>query len=141
MRFVRRRGMVAHSLCFAVVLAWTNAGRAEEPAGRALTGAELEALERGELVTRALRQQRGNQLWFGGSSWQVIDAPPSTVWQALHDTARYPQMLPRVSQAQLVAGGGFDRVVCIEQRAWPIVASYCVHLRSDARAAELDFEL
>ncbi len=126
----------------ALWLATSRVGLAQLSGGRELDATELAALAKGALVTRPLRVQRGELRLFGGSSWQVIDAEPQLVWQALLDTERYPHMLPAVIEARLVATPTPTlRHVYLHQGSWPILTSYYLILRSDPARYTLEFQL
>lgn len=110
--------------------------------GRGLTPAERRALDGGELVVRPQRRQRGPRELVGGSSWQVIDAPPEVVYAALLDTKRYPRMLPQVSEAREVARRSRGRrTVLVHHGAGPVDVSYHVNLRAVPGRRELHFSL
>jgi hypothetical protein len=102
---------------------------------------ETARLAAGELVTRPVRLRRGGMDLIGGASWQLIDAAPEVVWRALHDTARYPKMLPGVKEVRLIDEQSGVRRVHVRQGAWPVFTSYVAILRSDPAARALEFEL
>jgi hypothetical protein len=52
---------------------------------------------------------------MGGSSWQVIDAPPDVVWRALLDTPRYHRFMPQVLEARVVRASDNIRTVFLRQ--------------------------
>jgi ribosome-associated toxin RatA of RatAB toxin-antitoxin module len=111
------------------------AAPARADANRELTAAEHAKLARGELVVRPLEQRRGSQELIGGAAWQVIEARPEVVWQALLDTSRYHRFMPRVLEARLVAEKGGLRTVFVRQGTELIDASYYmkVHVVPDKR--------
>ena len=83
--------------------------------GSSFTPEEWRKLDAGQTVIRpATRTQNGLRL-MGGSSWQVIDAAPSSVWRALLDTSRYHKMMPEVLEARLVRGDANERTVFMRQ--------------------------
>lgn len=90
---------------------------AEGSLGASLTRAEAARLEAGELVVRPAEREKGSLRLLGGTSYQVIDAAPAVVWQALLDTGRYPRMMPRVLEARLVDHGERERTVFMRQGA------------------------
>lgn len=126
-------------LCTTLVATATTDAVAEDREG--LTERERQRLAAGELITRPLHMRRGDLDLIGGSSWQVIDAPPLVVWRALQDTERYSKMLPGVKRANLVAQQGSERCVYLRQGAWPFLRSYYAILRSDPTTRTLHFEL
>ncbi|HEX7480348.1 MAG TPA: SRPBCC family protein [Polyangiales bacterium] len=136
------RSQSALAVLTVLAAAWSSGpSRAQDYDGRALSAEELHRLANGELVTRPMRTQRGELRLFGGSSWQVIDAPPEVVWAGLHDAPRYPKMLPAVLQASVVATRERERDIYIHQGAWPIFTSYYVTLRDSADGRSFDFKL
>jgi len=76
---------------------------------------EWKRLSAGQLVSRRATRFSGGSRLMGGSSWQVIDAPPNVVWQALLDTPRYRKMMPRVLEARLVRARDNVRTVFMRQ--------------------------
>ena len=95
------------SIAAAVLLVGTSLVSAGS--GDSFSKEELRKLSAGELVQRPVSESRGNLRLIGGTSWQVIDAAPSVVWQALLDTGHYPRMLPQLSEAKLVRRKGAAR--------------------------------
>lgn len=124
-------------LWFGVVAALLVLGSTGASAGAGsdaeFSAAELRQLARGELVQRPLQQERGGRSMLGGTSWQVIDAPPQVLWQALLDTRHYPRMLPQVSEARLVRDNGSARTIFVRHGGTLLDTSYYldVKLRSD----------
>ncbi|MBW2460659.1 MAG: SRPBCC family protein [Deltaproteobacteria bacterium] len=100
-------------------------------AARAQNGAfndtETRRLQRGELVTRAREERRGNLLLVGGTSFQVVNAPADTVWRAIRDTRAYRHYLPQVDRVRVVGTAGETETVRISHRQGPLEAAY--HLR------------
>lgn len=76
---------------------------------------EWRRLDAGEIVVRPATRMQGAVRMYGGSSWQVIDAPPSAVWSALLDTPRYRKMMPQVIESKLVKAGEGERTVFLRQ--------------------------
>lgn len=74
--------------------------------GASFSDDEWRKLEAGELVARRQTSRRDGLELIGGSSWQVIDAPPDAVFRALLDTGHYTRMMPQVLEAKLVAERG-----------------------------------
>lgn len=137
----------ASGLCMVVALSIILVGfRAgsgvQAEADRRMSRAERAALAAGELVVRPRQEQRGAHALMGGSSWQVIDAPPAVVFQALLDTERYHRMLPQVSEARLVPGHSRRRrTVFFRHAAGPVEVSYFANLRVWPARRELRFSL
>jgi ribosome-associated toxin RatA of RatAB toxin-antitoxin module len=105
------RGALTCALTCALTVAPASAG--VEPG--TFTAQEWRKLEAGETVLRPATRMQGGVRMYGGSSWQVIDAPPSAVWSALLDTARYPKMMPQVTEAKLVKDSPEERTVYLRQ--------------------------
>ena len=105
------------------------------------TDHERAQLAAGEIVTRRLVKQHNGVDMIGGSSWQVIDTAPEVVWRALQDTSHYPNMLPRVTEARVVAQQGHERIVYMLHKVWPLRVSYYVILRSHPQTRDLEFEV
>ena len=83
--------------------------------GGSFTANEWRKLDAGEIVLRPATRMQGGVRLHGGSSWQVIDAPPSAVWSALLDTPHYGKMMPQVIEAKLIKGGSDERTVYLRQ--------------------------
>lgn len=89
---------------------------------------EQRQLRSGELVMRREMRQRGELRLIGGTSYQVVDAPPEEVWEAVMDTANYTEFLPKVVISRTVRERPGQRLVYIEHRQGPIAASYHVRI-------------
>jgi len=127
MAHVRRTATLALALtCLAIALPVRSA-RAQT--GQAFSPEERRRLRAGELVMRRETEMRGELRLIGGTSFQVVDAPPDAVWEAVLDTARYPRFLPRVADATLVRDASGRRLVRIHHEQGPIEASYHVNIR------------
>lgn len=106
------------------------------------TQAERASLRAGKLVQRPEQKRRGRLRLVGGTSFQVVDAPPEVVWQALVDTARYPRMLPQVLEARLVADRGGDRLVYMRQgQAGFVEAAYYLKVSLDRSHGDITFRM
>lgn len=112
--------------------------RAESSA--AFTAEEAAQLAAGKLVKRPKHVRNGANL-IGGTSWRVIDAPRETVWRALHDFGRYPEMMPQVVEARALPATGAERDVYVRNGHWPIFASYYLLLRDDHDTFTITFRL
>lgn len=132
-------------LALALLLAsWPSIerARAEEAAARKpFSSDERARLSAGELVTRPVSEQRGDLRLIGGTSWQVIAAPPDVVYRAMRDTAHYHQLLPTVSRALLVSDHGALRRVVFEHKKGPMGIAYRVALTFKPEQRELTFKL
>ena len=117
---------LAGVLLLALVLAGSHVGSAlaGREGERDLSQEERASLAAGDLVRRPMTQRRGDLQLMGGTSYQVIDAPPRVVWGALLDTQRYPRMMPQVLEARVVRAEDRERTVFMRQGAGPIDATY-----------------
>ncbi len=106
-----------------------------------LTRAELARLEREQRVERRVTLQRGGLRLIGGTSWQVIDAPPDVVWQALLDTEHYKRMLPQVAEVRLVREAGDSRTVFVRHGGPIVQPSYYLSVQIDRREHGLTFHV
>jgi hypothetical protein len=79
------------------------------------TPEEWQRLDHGQLVSRSMTRKQGSLKLMGGSSWQVVNAPPDAVWRALLDTSRYHKMMPQVLEARLVDNKDNVRTVFLRQ--------------------------
>lgn len=118
-----------------------NPAHAEDGGDAPLTQEELARLAHGELVVRSAAERRGRFELMGGTSWQVINATPNVVWQALLDTEHYAKMLPRVIEARLITSAGDERTVFLRQGAAFVQTTYYIKLKHDASRAEIRFAL
>jgi len=101
---------------------------------------ERARLEAGELVARPRSQRRGALNLTGGTSFQVIDAPPDVVWAALLDTGNYPHTMPRVLEARVVGRGPDSRTVYVRQGAAGLIErSYYLNIKHDAERRDITF--
>jgi hypothetical protein len=108
---------------------------------RPFSEAEKKQLAAGELVTRRVEEEKNGLRLIGGSSWQLIKAPPDTVFRALLDTPRYDKMLPTVSRAQLISQAPTLRRVKIEHKKGPLGISYRMALMLDPARRDITFKL
>lgn len=109
---------------------------------RGFTALERAQLEAGELVQRPAERRQGSLELLGGSSWQVIDAAPETVWQALLDTPHYPRMMPQVLEARLVRDDTTKRTVFMRQGASGFMEKhYYLDVRIDEARRDITFSI
>lgn len=108
--------LVCAALSLAVALMQVDSARAGVDAST-FTREEWRKLDAGETVVRPATRNQGGLRLMGGSSWQVINAEPETVWRALLDTPRYHKMMPEVLEARLVRSDASHRTVFMRQGA------------------------
>ena len=106
------------------------------------TREEWRKLAAGQLVLRPAEQRKGGLRLMGGSSWQVIDAPPQLVWRALLDTAHYGKMMPQVLEARLVRARENVRTVFVRQgKSGLVEASYYLKVQVHEPAQDITFSV
>ncbi len=138
---------IASLLALPCVLALVLAGSlassalAKREGERDLTQDERDSLAAGDLVRRPMTQRRGDLHLMGGTSYQVIDAPPRVVWSALLDTQRYPRMMPQVLEARVVRAEDGERTVFMRQGAGPIDASYYLTINVYQERGDITFSI
>jgi len=115
-----------------------HAGSESQPQ---LTADELRRLAAGELVERRLVREQGDRRLLGGTSWQVIDAEPAVVWEALLDTPYYPRMLPQVTEARVVSDGGARRTLFVRHGSGLTQTSYYLDVQLDRRLHDMNFRI
>jgi hypothetical protein len=137
-RFGRSISWAVVALCVwlasAVVL-----GKASDD--RPFSSDELAQLRSGQLVKRASSEERGTLQLMGGSSWQLIDAPPEAVFRALLDTTKYTRMLPAVTASRLLNEQAGARVIRLEHKRGPIGLSYDVRANFYPERRDVTFRL
>lgn len=136
MRFGASIVAVALAVACATALATARAG-----SGERFTSHELSLLTRGELVSRPVEQRRGELRLMGGTSWQVIDAPPEVLWQALLDTDHYDRMLPQLIEARVLEEDDGARRLMLRHGASFVQTSYHLVMRADHARRDLSFRL
>ncbi len=104
------------------------AGLSAQGGTSTFTAAERRRLSRGELVMRRETQQRGELRLIGGTSWQVVDAPPRVVWESVVDTDDYGEFLPEVSESRILRRQPGQRLVFLRHQQGPVEASYAVRI-------------
>jgi hypothetical protein len=127
-------------LCVAISLAPAAVG-AEVTSDAAFTAEELQRLAQGQRVERRVTQERGDLRLMGGTSWQVIDAGPDAVWDALLDTSHYGRMLPQVSEARLVHDTGDNRTLFVQHGHSLARTSYYLDVRLDPSRRGMTFHV
>jgi hypothetical protein len=105
-----------------------------------LTRAELDALHRGALVTRAREFRRGDRRYVGGVAYQLVDAPPERVLDAVQDPARLARILPRTRRVVALEGTQPPRF-SVEQGNDFVSARYTVLLEVLPESEEIRFFL
>jgi hypothetical protein len=127
----------------AAVLAWfaSAAVLGKSNDDRPFSTEELAELRAGHLVKRLSSEERGSLQLMGGSSWQLIDALPESVYRALLDTTKYNRMLPAVTASRLVTEQAGARVIRLEHKRGPIGLSYDVRAQFYPERRDVTFRL
>jgi ribosome-associated toxin RatA of RatAB toxin-antitoxin module len=99
-----------------------------QSASSSFSAEERARLSRGELVVRREAQQRGELRMIGGTSWQVVDAPPAEVWAAVLAVDDWTEFLPQAVESRLLRNQPGRRDVFIRHQKGPISASYTIRL-------------
>jgi hypothetical protein len=125
----------------AALMAHPEAARAGVGSGSEFTAQELRQLNRGDLIQRRVVEDRGDRRFMGGTAWQVIDAPPEVLWQALLDTAHYSRMLPQVTEAHVVRDRGDTRTVFVRHGGTLIETSYYLEVALQPNRSGIKFHV
>jgi hypothetical protein len=130
-------------LAFAILVAHApqHAHAVTGDAAGDFTADELQRLAHGQLVERRTTLERGDLRLMGGTSWQVIDAPPDSVWRALLDTGHYPRMLPQVTEARLVREDGDHRTLFLRHGSGVAQTSYYLDVNVDSAQRGMTFHI
>jgi ribosome-associated toxin RatA of RatAB toxin-antitoxin module len=101
-----------------------------------LTREDKKLLAAGELVMKHKNEQRGAYKLFGGQSWQIVDAPPDVVWEALKDLSGYKNFIPLATESTVKHQAGEEADLAIRQQWGPIDVRYVLQttLETDRRA-------
>ena len=114
---------------------------AQDVARKPYSADEKARLLAGKLVTRPVTEQRAGLRLMGGSSWQIINAPPELVFRALLDTKNYPHSLPTVSRASVISDAKTTRRVRLEHKKGPVGIAYRLVLTIDHERRDVNFKL
>jgi hypothetical protein len=141
-----RERMYMTGVASALLAAWLLApgpriARAGSNAQPELTVEERHRLDQGELVERRLVREQGDLRLIGGTSWQVIEAQPGVVWQALLDTPYYRRMLPQVTEARVVTESARSRTLFMQHGVGFVQTSYYLDVRLDHERRDMTFRI
>jgi hypothetical protein len=67
---------------------------------------------------------------IGGTSFQVIDAPPDAVWRAVMDIGRWTHFVPQAVETRSVSRRGHHQTVFVRHVQGPVDASYYLRLQA-----------
>ncbi len=115
--------------------------RAADGSSAPFTSVERARLRAGELVTREVMRSEGRYHYVGGTSWQVVRAPLTEVWQTVLDTDVYPRLIPSLAQARVVEDGEVHRIVHMTHRYSIASAEYYARVTVDDEAHRVSFDL
>jgi hypothetical protein len=116
-------------------LLWSSAAFAVE-----LSDAERAALEAGRTVKKPLPSS-GQNGFFGGSGYALIDAPADEVWTAIEDWGSYKKMFPKTVDVHEVARRGDTSLVYMEQGHQLLSVAYHVEVLRDPAKRMISFSL
>ncbi len=119
----------------------SRVGAEERGGGGGFTAAERTRLAEGRLVERRRLERHGAYLYFGGTSFQIIERPVDEVWRALRDPDHYRDLLPQVEHATVVERGVHTTVVRFEHAVSLVRASYHLRVLRDDSRHDLSFDL
>ncbi|MDB4985249.1 MAG: hypothetical protein JWN04_427 [Myxococcaceae bacterium] len=137
----RARAAIALGLALLACSFVSTLSLAEDATRKPFSEDEKKRLVAGQLVTRPVSERRGDLRLIGGSSWQVIKAPPEVVLRALLDTKSYDKLLPTVTGASLVTEAPTMRRVRVEHKRGPLGIAYRLALTIDAQRHDINFKL
>ena len=112
---------------------FTNRARTPRTLGQALSvsslsSTQLQALEAGELVTVPMVEERAGRRYTGGAAHLLVEAPASSVFDALTDVAVIERVLPKTKRATLLSTRDRQWQVELLQGNRFIEATYTVKL-------------
>lgn len=140
-RRIRRSVGAIAALGAALTLVGSAIAQQGSESSEAFSASERRQLARGELVSRPTTRRRGQLRLIGGSSWQVIDRSPEVTWRALCDDSAYPQMLPAVEDARVVAHRPGTRTVRVRHAVGVVRAQYYLRMSYDHGRRDIAFRL
>lgn len=108
-------------------------------ADRGLSPRELQALGRGRLVSRPLRNARSSQV--GGTSWILVNADAETVWRALTDFSQYSRFVPSAGRSRIIQRNGDVRIVSMQQASGLLEVNYALRTVVDTAKREIRFRI
>ena len=112
------------------VMAGSLAGLAADTAhARGLSAGEKAALERGEVVRRALDFDMEEGLMQGGLAYAIVEAPAAFVLGMLADVGVYKDILALTLEAKAVGKKGDDTLVFFKHGGSLGTASYTMRVR------------
>jgi ribosome-associated toxin RatA of RatAB toxin-antitoxin module len=101
---------------------------------------ELNKLKAGKAVKKPL-PRAGDNGFYGGSGFALIDAPVEEVWEALLDWSSYRQVYPKTVDVREVSRKGARSLVRMELGHELISVAYFVDVRADRGRWQLDYKL
>jgi hypothetical protein len=105
-----------------------------------LSDKERSALASGKTVKRPLPSS-GQDGFFGGSGYALIDAPVDEVWAAIEDWGSYNKMFPKTVEVREVARLGDMSLIYMEQGHQLLSVAYHVEVARDAAKKMISFDL
>ena len=105
-----------------------------------LSERERSALASGKTVKKPLPSS-GENGFFGGSSYAVIDAPVDEVWAAIEDWDSYKKMFPKTVEVREVARREDTSLIYMEQGHQLLSVGYHVEVARDPARKMISFGL
>lgn len=119
----------------------STARRAGFACQREFSQSEKRDLEAGELVVRPTNERKGSLKLIGGTSWQLIDAPTSAVWNTVLDTGHYRRILPQVMDVKLIRERHKKRTLFVRHGNDLLSICYYVDMEIDPDRKEVSFRV
>jgi carbon monoxide dehydrogenase subunit G len=106
----------------------------------ALTPQQVDALHRGDHVAFPREFERLGGRYVGGVAYQIVEAPPHLVLDAVRDPSQLRRILPRARSVTRVDADGPQRFVVEQGNDW-VQAEYTVTLEESPTRDEIRFFL
>lgn len=136
MAIVRRRlGPISVALALALIGVSAHAQEAAAP----FSDAERARLRAGELVRRSVSRTERRYSMTGGTSFQLVRAPLSTVWATVLDTSLLPRLIPSLERVRVVEDREHERLLEMHHAYSFASADYFARLQIDRDAHEVRF--
>jgi ribosome-associated toxin RatA of RatAB toxin-antitoxin module len=104
------------------------------------TDRELDRLKAGKAVKKPLAKA-GQNGFYGGSGFALVDAPPEVVWKAILDWSSYRKVYPKTVEVREVSRKSNRSLVKMELGHELISVSYFVDVRVNRSKWQLDYRL
>jgi ribosome-associated toxin RatA of RatAB toxin-antitoxin module len=126
--------IVAIASAAALALAASNATAVD------FSAAEKDRLAAGKTVRKPLAKS-GENGFYAGSSYALVDAPIDAVWAAITDWGSYPRIHPKTREVTEIASRGDSRLIKMVLGHELISVEYHMQVELEADAHVLRFDL